>query len=54
MEDLKSGDPSQAQKIMEVQNIAVMAQLNVYNSGFFLSFIDFFFKMAYTIFYFTI
>jgi len=29
MADLKSGDASQAQKVLEVQNIAVMAQLNV-------------------------
>jgi len=27
MTDLKSGDASQAQKVLEVQNIAVMAQL---------------------------
>jgi len=29
MADLKSGDATQAQKVLEVQNIAVMAQLNL-------------------------
>lgn len=29
MEDLKKGNSTQAEKIMEVQNIAVMAQINV-------------------------